>query len=124
MPITNAYTYREYLALSAQPWPAIPTDKLPPPPAHETARQQRRRAMLKAKYDLTPEQVEAMAEAQHDQCPICLEPGPYYVDHCHHTGWVRGLLCRTCNIGLGSFYDNPETLRRAAAYLEQFQGTR
>lgn len=40
-------------------------------------------------------------------------------DHNHATGQFRGWLCYTCNVGLGSFLDNPETLRKAAAYLEQ-----
>jgi len=40
------------------------------------------------------------------------------VDHDHETGKVRGLLCRRCNGLLGLAYDNPQTLRSAAKYLE------
>lgn len=39
-------------------------------------------------------------------------------DHCHRTGVVRAWLCVPCNAGLGMFRDNPDALRRAAAYLE------
>lgn len=43
---------------------------------------------------------------------------------CRHC--VRGILCTTCNVGLGCFLDSPEVLRRAAAYVEESRrrGTR
>jgi recombination endonuclease VII len=43
------------------------------------------------------------------------------IDHCYHTGLVRGVLHPTCNAGLGHFCDDPERLRRAARYLEESQ---
>ena len=58
-------------------------------------------------------------------CAICksTEPcmknaGRLYVDHCHETGEVRGLLCFRCNTMLGNAGDSPEVLRLAAEYLE------
>ena len=41
------------------------------------------------------------------------------VDHCHDSGNIRGILCGSCNIGLGKFYDKPNLLRTAADYLEE-----
>ena len=40
------------------------------------------------------------------------------VDHDHETGKIRGLLCRSCNTGVGLLQDSPENCRRAALYLE------
>lgn len=51
-------------------------------------------------------------------CAICLSTSDLVGDHDHATSQPRGVLCRNCNIGIGNFYDNPGTLRRAAAYLE------
>jgi hypothetical protein len=39
------------------------------------------------------------------------------VDHRHDSGDIRGLLCFTCNAGLGMFDHGGERLARAAASL-------
>lgn len=74
------------------------------------------------KYGITQEQFDAMLEAQNFSCAICgsTKPGGtggFHVDHCHASGAVRGLLCRTCNIGLGNFRDSPTHLMRAIEYV-------
>lgn len=43
------------------------------------------------------------------------------IDHNHKTGKIRGLLCNSCNIALGSFRDNPEILEKAIEYLKKNQ---
>jgi hypothetical protein len=75
-----------------------------------------RRSNLKSTYGLSEEDYEAMRTAQGDRCKLCGvaengrdNPGSkrqtrhWYVDHCHKTGRVRGLLCHACNTRLGSF---------------------
>lgn len=40
------------------------------------------------------------------------------IDHCHETGVVRGVLCNSCNTGLGKLGDNIEGLEKALNYLK------
>ena len=75
-------------------------------------------------YNITREQYDKLLEEQDGRCAICGTdtPGGYgrlHVDHNHTTGEVRGLLCHGCNTGIGSLKDSPDTLRRAANYLEE-----
>ena len=53
-------------------------------------------------------------------CMICGSTEKICIDHCHHTGEVRGLLCRACNIGLGMLGDNLYGLQLAMNYLDAF----
>lgn len=57
-------------------------------------------------------------EVQLDQCAICSTTTDLCVDHDHKLDSIRGVLCRTCNLGCGYFHDDAELLRCAAAYLE------
>lgn len=84
-----------------------------------TSAESSRRWRLKAKYGLTPDDFDALLEAQAGACLICdAEMDQPQIDHDHATGVVRGLLCRSCNIGLGYFRDDVVNMRRAIAYLE------
>jgi hypothetical protein len=81
-----------------------------------------RKSKLKRHYGITQDQFDAMLMAQGNACAICRseEPsgaGSFHVDHCHTTQRVRGLLCHHCNLGLGNFKDNPESLTAALKYL-------
>ena len=52
-------------------------------------------------------------------CAICGSNTDMVMDHNHSTGAVREPLCSKCNWAIGLFYDNPDTLRAAARYLEK-----
>jgi hypothetical protein len=78
----------------------------------------RRRIHLKAKYGITPEEFDRMADAQQGLCGICGEDKQLVVDHCHDTGRVRGLLCRQCNAAIGQLRDDPALLRHALEWLD------
>lgn len=76
--------------------------------------------LLRRKYGITQVEYDTMLAAQGGACAICDSPNErriLAVDHHHSTGVVRGLLCDSCNNGLGRFRDNPDLLARAIAYL-------
>lgn len=86
---------------------------------------------LRRMYGIGLEDYEALYLKQAGLCAVCKKPETSVhqgtgrvralaVDHCHSVNKVRGLLCFTCNIGLGSFKDNPQTLLNAVEYLEMF----
>lgn len=86
----------------------------------------RRRDHLKYRYGLTEPEYLCLFETQDGCCALCETPGTLWpnpghlkVDHCHETGVVRGLLCTTCNLGLGMLGDNSTGLERALAYLRR-----
>jgi len=79
---------------------------------------------LGRRFRLTEEDYTNMLAAQSGKCAICgtTEPGTagvFAIDHDHKTGQVRGLLCRSCNVGIGNLKDAPRLLRAAIQYLEE-----
>jgi hypothetical protein len=85
---------------------------------HQADPRKRKNFHLKRRYGITIEQYDQMCERQGGACAICHEsPKILYVDHCHVTGQVRGLLCNTCNTAMGSLRDEPLLAYRAALYL-------
>lgn len=67
---------------------------------------------------ISPEQRQEMLESQGWACLICKKVEPrLYLDHCHDTGKIRGLLCLKCNSGLGCFSDDIERMQSAIEYL-------
>lgn len=76
----------------------------------------------KYNYGITQDKYEEMLSMQNSSCAICanIDPGchgVFSVDHCHTTGVVRGLLCHSCNVGLGYFRDSKASLQNAIEYL-------
>ena len=79
-----------------------------------------RDAFLVRKYGITAMQYAEMLFLQGGVCKICRRDGgdrKLRVDHNHETGEVRGLLCHSCNTGIGLLQDDPEVLQAAIDYL-------
>jgi hypothetical protein len=86
----------------------------------------------KRKYDLTKDEVIGMMEERNGKCDICNKGidelktgktkhsnGLLFIDHCHQTNKVRGMLCFECNVMIGNAHDNIHTLHSAINYLER-----
>ncbi|MBM0277240.1 endonuclease domain-containing protein, partial [Micromonospora tarensis] len=58
------------------------------------------------KYGLTQQQYDDLMKAAGHRCQLCGADRDLVIDHCHTSKDVRGVLCRTCNTGLGMFRDN------------------
>jgi hypothetical protein len=79
-------------------------------------------ARLRRKYGMSFEDYTKLLIKQEYLCAICKEPPGQrglVVDHDHVTGVVRGLLCTSCNLMLGSSCDAPDVLIAGAKYLEE-----
>lgn len=79
-------------------------------------------------YGVTHAWYQETLERQGFSCGICKKPAEkndcrfgkpmrLAVDHCHATGEIRGLLCNSCNRGIGLLDHDRKTLLAAIAYL-------
>lgn len=97
---------------------------------HERFPERRRQNRLWAWYRLTPEAYASLLETQGHRCAICRTDTPsagknWAVDHDHSCcpdkkscgKCVRGLLCGTCNTGIGMLGDDASRVLAAYEYL-------
>jgi recombination endonuclease VII len=114
-------------------------------PADSCRRRPKSGVRIFGRYRITPEQYDVLRAKQDYRCGICgtdeadvdlarvggrprgdgrpLLKVPLAVDHDHKTGAIRGLLCPSCNAGLGAFGDDPSRLGAAIAYLKNARST-
>lgn len=84
-----------------------------------------RRNHLKRKYGVTQEWYDEQLKLQDGNCKICgtKDPGKglkhFHVDHSHETGKVRGLLCHSCNTGIGLFKEDVKLIEKAIEYVNR-----
>lgn len=82
---------------------------------------------LKNLYGMTEVDYDNMLERCGHKCEICGKPHKkekmkcLHIDHCHKTGKVRGLLCNSCNRGMGWLGDDKSRLQKAINYLNEKQ---
>ncbi len=91
----------------------------------EKVKLQQRISKRKKLTNFTNELYEATLEEQGGVCAICGTDNPggrgtFHADHNHSNGQTRGVLCHSCNVGLGHFLDNAELLQAAINYLNKY----
>jgi hypothetical protein len=75
------------------------------------------------RYGLTQNLWDVMIVKQNNKCAICYRPfgtnvaSRPNVDHDHKTKKIRGLLCNSCNRGIGFLKDNISVVSAALKYL-------
>jgi hypothetical protein len=90
----------------------------------ENNKRRRKHNVLMSTHKISIDDYERMLVEQDYKCYCCsvehssLKKG-LFVDHCHTTGKVRGLLCNSCNSALGYAKDNITVLANMIKYLER-----
>lgn len=95
--------------------------------AEGDSKERRRERILKHRYGISIKEYDIMYQNQNGKCAICNEAKPYggtiglYIDHCHNSSKVRGLLCSNCNAGIGKFKESESLLMAAIEYIKKYQ---
>lgn len=84
---------------------------------------------LKVRFDMSIDDYNHLFLKQRGLCAICSNPEVnkdkkgnikwLAVDHNHSTGEIRGLLCSSCNTGIGLLGDSTEIMKKAIKYLKE-----
>lgn len=88
-------------------------------------KQRQRNLELIKNFNITLEEYDKLLKQQNGVCAICggkqnsIRNKNFAIDHCHTTGKIRGLLCDSCNRGIGLFKDNIELLNKSIKYLKK-----
>lgn len=82
---------------------------------------------LKKRFNMTIDEYNTIFLGQKGKCAICEKAETnrdskgsskwLCVDHNHNDGTIRGLLCSSCNTGIGQLGDSVKTLKSAIEYL-------
>jgi len=84
-------------------------------------REEIRKYRVSHKYGLTLLEFNSLLSKQGYKCAICDKPlenrRDIHIDHDHKKGKVRGILCRSCNTGIGLLKDDPDIIYKAYNYI-------
>ncbi len=92
----------------------------------ERWKRKRHRNLLAEKFGITIHDYDDILIKQKNSCAICgkhqsVLKKRLFVDHCHKTSKVRGLLCQKCNFAIGLLEESELILKKAISYLKKFK---
>lgn len=78
---------------------------------------------MRRRYGIGTTERDRIIHEQGGECAICRrrfdEKRKPHIDHCHEDGYIRGVLCFTCNKALGMFGDNEAGIERVLDYFHR-----
>lgn len=81
----------------------------------------KRESHVASSFGISMQEFRSMVTDQRNSCAICFKhlatTKEMHIDHCHSTGRVRGILCGSCNRGIGLLQDDPDIILSAYNYL-------
>lgn len=102
--------------------------KLGKPPRHVPTEEERQESKWRQenkvarRFGITYIYYKELSVKLNNCCPICMRQVKRLVlDHCHKTDKFRGLICCTCNSGIGMLKEDPKIFIEALKYLEYSQ---
>lgn len=92
----------------------------------ERWKKKRHRALLAEKFGISANEYYQMFKVQRGRCAICRKHQSkfkkrLFVDHCHSSKIIRGLLCQRCNFAIGLFDESEKIFKSAISYLKKFK---
>lgn len=95
--------------------------------AHPERKRKQRDAYYRRTFGISADDFDALLREQGGGCAICAcvpeRAASFHLDHDHLSGTIRGILCLSCNQGVGKFRDDAALLERAAEYVRRGRAT-
>lgn len=79
---------------------------------------------FKRKYGITVDDYNQLLTEQQGCCKMCGKHESELnkslcIDHCHHSGHVRALLCSNCNLAFGLLFEDTDIMKSMIKYAEE-----
>ena len=83
-------------------------------------KQNNKTKLLASRHNLPLSEVEEALKDSDGLCEICRKDTKLFLDHCHDSLKVRGLLCQNCNSALGFLGDSREVVLDLLSNIREY----